>query len=352
MVDPCSVACRIRDARCRWPVPRGAGVATVSAEREERMELVESVHEAERRIRAFVRETYLEYSDPLSERSGVAVYCKLENLQHTGSFKVRGAMNRVIALSPDGRRRGVIAASTGNHGAAVAYAARQAGTPCRIVVPDTAHETKVAAIRRLGATVEVRGRDCVESERLARVQAEEQGATYVSPYNDPLVIAGQGTIGRELVRQIGRIDAVFVSLGGGGLASGIAGYLKGIGWNPRVVACSPEKSAVMIESIRAGRILDMPSESTLSDGTAGGVEEDAITFDLCRTYVDEYVSVSEDEIAAALRSFIDTHHLLIEGAAAVAVAAFERLAARYTGQTVVIVVCGGNIDSATLRTIL
>jgi len=316
------------------------------------MDIVEAVIAAERRIQPYIRETYVEHSHALGERTGTEVYLKLENLQHTGSFKARGAMNRVLAMSPDEQRRGVIAASTGNNGAAVARAAREVGIPCTVVVPEHADESKLAAIRRLGATIDVRGDDCVESERYARRHCADHRITYISPYNDPLVIAGQGTVALELARQLERIDAVFVSLGGGGLVSGIAGYLKGMGLGTHVVACSPENSAVMIESVRAGRILDLPSKPTLSDGTAGGVEEGAVTFELCRSLVDEYVTVTEDEIAATLRRFLDTHHLLIEGAAAVALAAFERRAARHAGQCVAIVICGGNIGVETLRRIL
>ena len=316
------------------------------------MDLPEKVNEAERRIRPYTRETYLERSDALSELGSADVYCKLENLQHTGSFKARGAMNRVLAMSLDERRRGVIAASTGNNGAAVARAAREVGIPCTVVVPEHADESKLAAIRRLGASIEVRGVDCVESERYARRHCADHGITYISPYNDPLVIAGQGTVALELARQLEPIDAVFVSLGGGGLASGIAGYLKGTGHGTHVVACSPESSAVMIKSVRAGRILDLSSKPTLSDGTAGGVEEGAVTFELCRSLVDEYVTVSEAEIADSLRRFVETHHLLIEGAAAVAVAAFQQLAARFTEPRVAIVICGGNIGAETLRRIL
>ncbi len=316
------------------------------------MDLVETVIEAERRIRPHIRETYVEYSHALSECAGAEVHLKLENLQHTGSFKARGAMNRVLAMSPDERRRGVIAASTGNNGAAVARAAREVGMPCTVVVPEHADESKLAAIRRLGASIEVQGVDCVESERYARRHGADHGITYISPYNDPLVIAGQGTVALELARQLEPIDAVFVSLGGGGLASGIAGYLKGTGHDTHVVACSPENSAVMIESVRAGRILDLSSKPTLSDGTAGGVEEGAVTFELCRSLVDEYVTVSEAAIADTLRRFVEAHHLLIEGAAAVAVAAVEQLASRLAGQTVAIVVCGGNISLDTLRHVL
>lgn len=316
------------------------------------MDFPAAVNEAERRIRPYTRTTYVERSWVLSERSGGDVYLKLENLQHTGSFKARGAMNRILAMSQDERANGVIAASTGNHGAAVARAAQEVGVSCTVVVPENTDESKLAAIRRLGATITTWGDDCMESERHARRHGADHGMTYVSPYNDPLVIAGQGTVGLELACQVEHIDAVFVALGGGGLVSGISGYLKGVGRDTHIVACSPEHSAVMIESVRAGRILDLPSKPTLSDGTAGGVEPGALTFELCRSLVDEYVTVTEAEIADTLRRFIETHHILIEGAAAVAVASFERLAARFAGQTVAIVICGGNISLATLRRIL
>jgi threonine dehydratase len=176
--------------------------------------------------------------------------------------------------------------------------------------------------------------------------------TYISPYNDPQIVGGQGTIGAELVAQLDRIDAVFVSLGGGGLISGIAGYLKQARPGVQVIGCSPENSRVMIESVRAGAILDLPSLPTLSDGTVGGVEAGSITFDLCRQLVDSYVTVSEDEIAASLRDFIGAHHMLIEGSAAVAIAAFVRRAEEFAGKNVVIVLCGANISLETLCKVL
>jgi threonine dehydratase len=174
---------------------------------------------------------------------------------------------------------------------------------------------------------------------------------YLSPYNDFRVVAGQGTIGVELASDLDRIDVVFASLGGGGLISGTGGYLKQVR-GTRVVACSPVNSAVMHESLQAGRILDLPSFPTLSDGTAGGVEADSITFDLCREIVDESLTVSEDEIRVAMRLIIGRHHTLIEGSAAVAVAGFLQTVDRWTGQEVVIVLCGANVDIKVLRTIL
>jgi threonine dehydratase len=176
--------------------------------------------------------------------------------------------------------------------------------------------------------------------------------TYVSPYNDPKVIGGQGTIGLELERQMENVDAVFVSLGGGGLAGGIGGYLKSTGKRVKVVACSPENSPVMHESLRAGRIVERESKPTLSDGTAGGVERGAITFDLCREVVDESVLVSEEEIRQAVRIVIERHRLLVEGAAGVAVAGLLKQQRRLAGSDVAVVLCGANIDIAVLRTIL
>jgi threonine dehydratase len=219
-------------------------------------------------------------------------------------------------------------------------------------VPEGATPSKLAAIRAWGATVQVHGRDSLEAELEARRHAEAKGLVYVSPYNDPQVVAGQGTIGAELARQIERIDALFVSVGGGGMIGGIAGYLKAIGWEPAIVGCSPAQSKVMHESIRAGRILELPSEPTLSDGTAGGVEPDAITYPLCRALVDRWALVTEDEIADAIRLSVDQEHQLIEGAAGVSLAAARRMASEFPGGTIVVVLCGANIGIEKLRMVL
>ena len=315
-------------------------------------DLVEQIKDAEARIRAYVRETPLERSAYVSGLGGANVYLKLENLQHTGSFKARGAMNKLLALSGSERGRGVVAASTGNHGAAVARSAAEIGVPAVVFVPEDASPSKLRAITQFGAAVHHHGDDCAVTEVHAREYARRHEMPYISPYNDPLVVAGQGTIGVELARQLDHIDAVFVSLGGGGMISGTAGYLKSVQPQVRVVGCSPENSQVMIQSVKAGKILDIPSLPTLSDGTAGGVEDGAITFDLCLALVDEYVTVTEDEIAETLRTLIDTHHMLIEGAAAVAVASYVRLRERFVGQNVVIVLCGGNIGLDTLKAVL
>lgn len=310
------------------------------------------VEAASARLSGRVRETPVDASPELDRLTGARVFLKLENIQHTGSFKLRGAMNKLLTLDELERARGVVAASTGNHGAGVAHACRDLGVRCQVFVPEGASRSKLEAIRDHGAEIRFEGDDGVIAERAARAHAEETGATYVSPYNDPAVIGGQGTVGEELSRQLDRIDAIFISLGGGGLLAGVAGFLKSK--NPRleVVACSPRNSAVMYESLRAGEILNLPSLPTLSDGTAGGVEHEAITFPLCRDLIDRHVLVSESEIAAALRLMVERQHLLVEGSAALAVAALIQSGRRYQGNRVAVVLCGGNISVETLRRVL
>jgi threonine dehydratase len=316
------------------------------------MDILKEVLQAEGRIRPYIRETILEYSSYLSQLGGAPVYCKLENLQYTGSFKARGAMNKLLSLDPEELARGVVTASTGNHGLAVAHSMRELKATGIVFVTENASPSKVQAIERLGADVRYYGKDCLETEVYARRYATRNHMTYVPPYNDPKIIGGQGTIGVELVRQLDKIDVVFVSLGGGGLISGVATYLKSTHPAVRIIGCSPENSQVMMQSVKAGRILDLPSLPTLSDATAGGIEASSITFDLCRQLVDEYVTVREDEIKENLGLFMETHHMLIEGAAAVAVASYLKTHYRFAGSNIVIVICGANISPVTLKEVL
>lgn len=316
------------------------------------MDIAGEVVAAEKAIRPYIRETYLEYSPFYSRMTGAQVYFKLENLQHTGSFKLRGAMNKLLSLTAEEKRRGVVTASTGNHGAAFAYGLGKLKGTGVVFVPENASPTKVAAIERLGAEVRHIGNDSGETEAFARQYATENQMTHLPPYNDIKVIGGQGTIGFELRKQLDRIDAVFVALGGGGMISGIAGFLKSESPPVKIYGCSPENSQVMIQSVKAGRILDLPSLPTLSDGTAGGVEPGSITLDFCRDLVDDFITVTEDEIKDSLREFMQTQHMLIEGSAAVAVAACKKEAGHFPGQNVVAVICGGNISNETLKEIL
>ena len=316
------------------------------------MDIAKEVIAAEKRIRPYIRETILEYSPYYSRLAEANVHFKLENLQHTGSFKLRGAMNKMLLLTPAQRERGVVTASTGNHGAAVAYGLGKLGAKCIVFVPENASPGKVEAIERLGAEVHHFGDDTADTEAQARKFAEQNRMTYIPPYNDFQVISGQGTIAVELVKELNNIHSVFVALGGGGLISGIAGYLKSIHPGIEIFGCSPQNSQVMIRSVSAGKILDLPSLPTISDGTAGGIEPGAVTFNLCRDRVDDYETVTEEEIKESLREFLQTQHMLIEGAAAVAVAAMVKRRDGLAGKNVVVIICGANISLETLKTVI
>jgi len=309
--------------------------------------IAERVREAEERIREHVLRTPLVRSERLSDAAGREVHLKLENLQITGSFKIRGVLNKLLTLTDDERSRGVIAASTGNHGLAVAHAAELLGITATIALPETADPAKVERLRGHAVRVEVRGAECAAAEAWARGVAESSGAVYVSPYNDPDVVAGQGTIGPELADALGSVDVLFASVGGGGLIAGVAGFLDGTGAGAHAVGCLPKNSPVMYDSVRAGRIVEARILPTLSDSTAGGVEPGAITFDLCREFVDDWVLVDEDEIRSAMALVKDEHDLEIEGAAGVAVAGLLKSRDRLpdpAGGNAVVIVCGGNID--------
>jgi threonine dehydratase len=307
---------------------------------------------AANRIGPHIRETPLDHSPYFSERSGANVYLKLENLQYTGSFKLRGAFNKLLTLSREARQAGCVAASSGNHGAAIAWAMKKLGVTGVIFVPEQTSATKVDAIRRAGGEVRFFGTDGLDTETHARAYAGKHGMTYLSPYNDEQVIAGQGSCGVEIARQLSPVDAVFIAVGGGGLISGVGAFLKSVNPAVEIVSCQPAASRVMTESVAAGKILDLPSLPTLSDGTAGGIEPGAITFELCRELTDRFVVVSEDQIAAAMREFIDSQHMLLEGAAGVAIAGFLDVASEYRDKNVVIIVCGGNISRDTLKKVI
>lgn len=305
------------------------------------------IEEAATRIRPFVRETWLEPAPEFATgrpENGTRAWMKLECLQHTGSFKLRGALNKLLGLTEAERNAGVVAASTGNHGLAVAFGLQYLGIQGTIVLPETAAGKKIELLKRYAVDLQFHGTDSAQAEQWARRQAGAHGQVFISPYNDRAVIAGQGTIGLELVKQMPDIDSVFAPVGGGGLISGIAAYLKAVRPSVRVFGCLPENSPVMHECIEAGKIVEGTVRPTLSDGTAGGLEADAITFGLCRDLVDDWIRVSEEEIRAGMQWIFERYGLVVEGAAGMNMAGFmqhhERIA---TGNTAVIL-CGGNVD--------
>lgn len=319
--------------------------------------LADAVRKADKRIRPVAAETPLVTAEVLGRRLGVAVVLKLETHQPTGSFKLRGATAKLTLLSPEARAKGVVAASTGNHGLAVAHAGRALGARVRVHVPSSGEPSKLSAIEALGAEV-VRGAgDCLAAETRARADASRTGATFVSPYNDLDVVAGQGTCGLEMARQAPPLDAVFVAAGGGGLVAGVAAAFASHSAatgspRPRIIACQPHASAVMGRWVAEGRTFDVPEEPTFSDATAGDLERDTVTFPLCRTLVDAWTEVSEAEIANAFRLLVNTEHWVVEGAAAVAVAAAVKEADALRGRRIGIILCGRNAGAGSIAAML
>lgn len=311
----------------------------------------QAVLAAKDRIAGYVRHTDLEYSSTLSTETGAEVYFKLEMLQHTGSFKLRGAVHKLLSLDRAEMTRGVITASTGNHGAAVLHIARQLGVQVEVFLPVSASETKVQKLKELGATITRVGTDSLISEQEARKKAEAHSIPFISPYNDADIIAGQGTMTIEILEDLPDVEAIFVPVGGGGLISG-AGAALIPHQEVELVACQPLNSPVMRASVEAGKIVDLPFIPTLSDGTGGGLEADAITFPLCQQWVDHFISVDEDEIAAAMYSILKEHHFVVEGAAGLSLAALRQQKERYQGKKVVLVLCGRNVSMEVVKEIL
>lgn len=293
--------------------------------------------------------TPLRHSPTFSKELAAEVYFKLENRQATGSFKLRGATNRLLTLGDAQRAQGCVAASSGNHGAAVACAMQTHGVSGIIFVPEQTSRVKIEKIRSYGGDVRLFGTDGLDTEQHARDYASKNGMFYLSPYNDAQVVAGQGTCGIEIARALPEADAVFVAVGGGGLIGGVGAVLKTHNPGIRIYGCQPLASPVMTRSIEAGEIIDMPSDPTLSDGTAGGIEQGAITFALNQAVVDDWVVVNEQQIAEAMRVFMDAEGDVIEGAAGVAVAAMHERRDELTGKKVVVIICGGNISDEKLE---
>jgi len=306
---------------------------------------LEHVYIARQRIQPLVRKTPLEESPWLTTFLGTNTYLKLENQQITGSFKIRGATNKLLSLSDDEKTRGVITVSSGNHGRAVSYMAGKLGINAVICLSEAVPGNKVQAIQKLGAETVVAGKTYDDAtEHAAHLQAE-RGLTMVHPFDDPFVIAGQGTIGVELMEDLPHIDTAIVPLSGGGLLGGIALALKSLKPAIHIVGISMERGPAMVESLKAGHVVDVVEEPTLADALAGGIGLDnRYTFRLIQEYVDETVLVSEDEIAAAMTFALGKHHLIVEGGGAVGIAALLYSKVSYLGENVAVVVSGGNVD--------
>jgi threonine dehydratase len=313
---------------------------------------LDDVLEAEPRVRETSRHTPTEYSNTFSDMTGAEVHLKMENRQRTGSFKIRGATNRIATLPEEAREAGVVTASAGNHAQGVALAASREGVDSTIVMPENAPFAKVEATRDYGAAVVLHGVDYNEAAERAHAIEREAGRTYVHAFDDPKVIAGQGTIGLEIARDLPTVDTVVVAVGGGGLVSGTATALKGSLDDVRVVGVQAAGAASAARSLQKGSIQELDGVDTIADGIATR-NVGRQTFPIIEEYVDEIVTVSDDDIAMAVTHLLERTKSLVEGAGAVGLAAMLTDAFDYKeGEVVVPALCGGNIDMNVLTTVL
>jgi threonine dehydratase len=307
---------------------------------------LQEIYRARRAIGAGIRRTPLALSDALTRRVAAPVHLKLEHLQTTGSFKLRGALNATLRLAPEQRAKGVVAVSTGNHGRGLAFAAAQAGARCVVCMSRLVPRNKVDAIAALGAEVRIVGASQDEAQLEADRLVAEDGMTMLPPFDHPEIIAGQGTIGLELLEDLPDVETVLVPLSGGGLIAGVACALKAAAPRIRVVGVTMERGCAMYRSQRAGRPVEVEELPTLADALGGGIGLDnRYTFALVRELVDDLLLVSEEQIADAVRHAYFAEQQVIEGSGAVGIAALLAGALRQPGVTAV-VVSGGNIDMA------
>lgn len=305
---------------------------------------------ARRRIAGIVQPTPLELSRPLSTLIGAEVWLKLELAQVTGSFKLRGAANALRQLPPSAH---IVACSAGNHALGVAHAAAMTGHAVTLVVPATASPAKIAALRRYPVELILYGDDYAAAEAEALRLVATNGWQFVSPYNDPAVIAGQGTLAVEVWEELPTADTVIVAVGGGGLASGVGIWAKSLDPRIRVIGVQAAASAAMAAALHTGKVVPMPDEPTLADGLAGGIDPATITLPILQQTLDEMVLVEEAAIARAMRWLLDEHHLIAEGSAAVPLAALlEGQIGDLRGRQIVVLICGRNVASATLQQIV
>lgn len=304
---------------------------------------LEDIRQAQSAISPYICRTSLELSSTLSSQIGTEVYLKMENLQKTGSFKVRGAMNKILSLSDGERRRGVIAASAGNHAQGVAMASSLLGIPSTIVMPENAPLTKITATESYGAQVVLSGRVFDDSYEKALEIQQETGAVFIHAFDDPAIMAGQGTIGLEIYEELPDVDTVLIPIGGGGLIAGVAVALKSLKPSVRIIGVQAAGAAGMIHARKMGKPESLPHADTLADGIAVKRVGD-LTFATAERYVDELVTVEEEEISQAILTLMEKTKTLTEGAGAVGLAAALQGKVDLTGQKAVFIISGGNMD--------
>ena len=309
------------------------------------------VQEAFQRISPFIEKTRIIKSVNFSSQFGCSLFLKMENEQRTGSFKLRGAYNKCSQMKDANVT--VVTSSTGNHGLGCLDAMRRFNMKGKIIVPKTISSLKKEKLEARGAILHFHGTDCEESESFAREYANSNDdVEYISPYNDIDILAGQGTVAVEILNDLEDLDYVFVSVGGGGLMSGIASYIKSVRPRTKIIGCQPAASPVMLESVKAGSIVEYESQPTLSEGTAGGIEPGSITFPICEKLVDHWEVVSEEDIKWGINFLWQTERVVVEGAAGMALAAARNMAEEIKGKTACVVLCGGNIDKTVVEKIV
>ena len=307
------------------------------------------VERAARELRSYLPPTPLQYSRAFSDKARCHVHLKIESIQPIRAFKVRGALNKLIRMTDEQRAAGVITASAGNHGLGVAYAAATFKAPATVYVPEAANQFKVEAIRRMGATVVAAGRNYSGAYLEALAAQQDGGATFVHAYDDPDVVAGQGTIATELLSDLEDFDTVLVPIGGGGLIGGIALFLKAKKPGIKVFGVEPSGADAMSRSLRAGRIVTLDRVNTIADGLAASAPGE-LTFELGRRHVDEVILVEEIEMLRAIRLLFEWEHLLAEPAGAAALAALLYHHRPVPNERVVVILSGGNVtDDVMLR---
>ena len=302
-------------------------------------------------LKNIVRQTPCEESLQLGKLHGSSVYLKQECLQKTGSFKIRGAYHKIASLDDSAKQKGVVTSSAGNHGQGIGLAAGIFGISARIFVPETTPRNKIEAMGRFPVELVVTGKLYDEAHEAALADAGKSGRTYISAFEDPEVIAGQGTLGLEILTQVPDLDGVLLPVGGGGLISGCAIAMKTIKPNIRIIGCQSVASCAMAQSLKENRVYTtFPSDATIAEGLEGGIGE--LTFELGRRLIDDMVLVEENDIRAAIRFLLAEHRLVVEGSGAVGVAAI--LAGRLSAEIgkLAVVLSGGNLDYELLRDIV
>ncbi|MGA3060886.1 MAG: threonine/serine dehydratase [Candidatus Bathyarchaeia archaeon] len=312
------------------------------------------IEQAQKTIAQYVVPTALTRSKFLSELCNGEVFLKLENQQVTHSFKIRGVINKLLHLSPEEKARGVVTASAGNHGQAVAYGAQKLGFSAKIVVPTNTPKIKVDGIKKYGADLLLFGDTYPEAEKKAKEIATQEGRLYISPYNDQLIVAGHGTIGLEILKELPNVDVVVVPVGGGGLIAGISIAVKSVKPNVQVIGVQSAAVPIMYESLKAGKIVPPHRHEpyTIAEGLSGGIEKGSITFTIVQQYVDEVTLVREETIRQAVYQLWKNEKQVVEGSGVAGIAMLLENSASFSGLTVAVVVTGGNIDDSLFRSIL